>query len=211
MSLESIFFKHDFPYNAKLVEKLVVRAKDERNKNRFYLKHLIFKMMKEIVKKNIVNYINLLRGLHSDIIEIPDSDDLITDCYLVYDKCVEKYIVNAGYNFYFYFNKSLLRNFYRLYTEAVNKIEGEMDIEDENVVINRISYSESAKEYGSIDLLMELLGFNEVEKRICKSKIEQQSNADFLKKNTDITSSQYNVSLKHVKEMLIKYKEQGEL
>ena len=211
MSLESMFFKHDFPYNAKLVEKLVVRAKDENNKNRFYLKHLVFKMMKEVVKKNIINYINLLRGLHSDIIKISDSDDLITDCYLVYDKCIDKYIANAGYNFYFYFNKSLLRNFFRLYTDALNKIKSEMDIEDEYVVLKRISYSESAKEYGSVDLLMKLLGFNEVEKRICKSKIEQQSNADFLKNNEDISSSKYNASLKHIKEMLIKYKEQGEL
>ena len=206
-----MFFKHDFPYNARLVEKLIVRAKDERNKNRFHIKHLVFRMMKEIVNKNIANYINLLRGIHSEAIEIPNSDDLITDCYLVYDKCVDKYIVNSGYNFYFYFNKSLLRNFFRLYTEAVSKIESEMCIEDERVVINRLSYSESAKEYGSVDLMMELLGFNEIEKRICKSRMEKQSSANFLKNNTDITSSQYNSGLKHVKDIITKYKEQGEL
>lgn len=212
MTLADTIFNIEFKYNAQLVDKLICRIqsdiKEERKNN---IKYLVFKMMKNVVCKNILNYLNLLRGLNLRVEEIPDSDDLISDCYVVYNHCVDKYLVRSGYNFYFYFNKALTRNFFRLYTRAKTKLNRELEIEDESVLYNRIEYSTSNGSLGSVELLMELLQFNDIEIRICRSRLSGQKNIDFLKENLDVTNSQYNSTLRVIKEKLIKYQQEGEL
>lgn len=212
MTLADTIFNIEFKYNAQLVDKLICRIqsdiKEERKNN---IKYLVFKMMKNVVCKNILNYLNLLRGLNLRVEETPDSDDLISDCYVVYNHCVDKYLVRSGYNFYFYFNKALTRNFFRLYTRAKTKLNRELEIEDESVLYNRIEYSTSNGSLGSVELLMELLQFNDIEIRICRSRLSGQKNIDFLKENLDVTNSQYNSTLRVIKEKLIKYQQEGEL
>ena len=118
MSLESVLFRRDFYYNLKFVEKCIKIIQTSNNEKRVKAyKSLVFKMMKSIVKKNVANYLNLLRNV--DYPDIPERDELISDCYVVFDKCVSKFLVDKGYNFYFYFNKSLSRNFFREYYKKI--------------------------------------------------------------------------------------------
>ena len=212
MNLEQLFFNINFSYNVKLVEKLVANAQSaSKERRKVALKHLVFKMMKNIVSKNILNYLNLLKGLNLNREEMPDSDDLIGDCYMVYDHCIDRYIVNAGYNFYFYFNKALSRNFFRLYTRAKDKLNSEVEMEDVTTLYNRVEFSTTSGNFGSVELLIELLQFNEIEIRICKSRMSGQKNIDFLNENKDISNSLYNNTLRIIKDKLIKYQEQGEI
>ena len=48
-SVELLFFKVSFAYDSKLVEKLVKNAKKVGGSRSVALKHLVFKVMKEIV------------------------------------------------------------------------------------------------------------------------------------------------------------------
>ena len=162
--------------------------------------------MKDIVIKNIANYINLLSGANA---EIPSREDMISDCYVMFDKCLEKYRVNQGYNFYFYFNKSLSRNLYMSYkdlTQTRNKVE----IEYTDVNVYRVN-EKTENRGNSVELLVQILGFTEVEQRICLSKTNGVRSKDFLKQNPDITTTAYNQALRHIKEKLFELKEKGEI
>ena len=199
MSLENAYFKVDFFYNAPLVEKYVKIIQTSKSPKRVRaFKNLVFMMMKNIVKKNIANYVNLLRN--SEVEDLPAHHALVGDCYLIFDKCVYKFILGRGYNFYFYFNKSLSRNFFRDYQRETQHNNFTTEITDVMTIVN--SSFHSSEERGSVDLLMDQLGFTDLEKRVCKSRILGQKTSEFLKSNPDITNSQYSRTLKVVKEKL---------
>ena len=199
MSLESTYFKVDFFYNAPLVEKYVKIIQTSKSPKRVRVfKKLVFMMMKDIVKKNIANYLNLLRN--SGVEDLPERDELVADCYLIFDKCVYNFILGRGYNFYFYFNKSLSRNFFRDYQRETKHNNSTTEITVVMTIVN--SSFHSSEERGSVDLLMDQLGFTDLEKRVCKSRISGHKTSEFLKSNPDITNSQYSRTLKVVKEKL---------
>lgn len=208
MSLESLYFQRDFYYNVSLVEKsieIIQTSTDSRRIQAF--KTLVFKMMKDVVKKNIANYLNLLNTIGSR--DIPERDELISDCYVVFDKCVNKFIVHEGYNFYFYFNKSLARNFFREYYKKLRVNNTTSDITEMMLIVNKSFHVKESQ--GSVDLLLDTLGFTDLEKRICFSKISKQKISDFLKVNDDITNSQYIRALKNIKAKLLQAKENKEI
>ena len=208
MSLESLCFKRDFYYNVKLVEKSIEIIQTSNNNKRIQaFKTLVFKMMKDVVKKNIVNYLNLLRNIEST--DVPERDELISDCYIVFDKCVNKFITHKGYNFYFYFNKSLSRNFFREYYKKMQSGNATVDITDVMMVVNRSFHVKESQ--GSVGLLLEHLKFTDLEKRICFSKMNGQKISDFLKANKDVTNSQYARALKNIKAKLEEAKENKDI
>ena len=199
MSLESTYFKVDFFYNAPLVEKYVKIIQTSKSPKRVRVfKNLVFMMMKDIVKKNIANYLNLLRN--SGVEDLPERDELVADCYFIFDKCVYNFILGRGYNFYFYFNKSLSRNFFRDYQREIQHNNSTTEITVVMTIVN--SSFHGSEERGSVDLLMDQLSFTDLEKRVCKSRIAGQKTSEFLKSNPDITNSQYSRTLKVVKEKL---------
>ena len=66
---------------------------------------------------------------------------------------------------------------------------------------NRMSMS-SLGGVETVDLIIDVLGFTDVEKRIALSKLRQQRTQDFLKENKDISSVTYSRALASVKEKL---------
>jgi len=208
MLLEDRLFRLNFYYDQERVERYidVIQTTDNPLRKKGY-KDLVFKMMKDIVLKNVGNYINLMNGSNLDI---PERGEIIADCYIIYDKCLEKYKTNQGFNFYFYFNKSLTRNLYTMCKE--------LEIERNT---NKVSYVEDVTIYSSrvkidgldsgTDLLIRTLGLTEIEQRVCRSKILGMNSADFLSENEDVTKTEYHKSLRRIKEVLSKLKERGEL
>ena len=81
-------------------------------------------------------------------------------------------------------------------------------MEDEEYLLNQLTYSTSEGTGGSVEVLMDLLGFTELEKKVAHSKVIQQRTADFLNENPDITNAQYNRAMKRIKEVLIEYQKQ---
>lgn len=184
---------------------IIRSSEDEKRVSAF--KNLVFKMMKDIVNKNIFNYINLLRNVNQKD-KLPDKNELIADCYIIFDKCLEKYTIGESYNFYFYFNKSLSRNFYRNYQKEL-KINNQFDISEVSEISNKNLHKH--EDFNSIEMLIEQMNFSELEKRICRSRLLGQKIFEFLEENKEITNSQYSKGLKHIKEILIIEKDKGEI
>lgn len=160
-------------------------------------KMYIFKMMHDIIKKNICNFINLITN-GTECREIPEHDDVITDVYITFDKCIEKYKVSKGRKFYYYFNKSLSRNFFREYKKIQRQMNAEMndvmEVSHPNLQFKTHNYT--------IEVLMDNLYLNNVEKRIVRSRIAGQKITDFLKENKDINNNQYLSVLKKLKTII---------
>lgn len=203
-SVESTLFNVSFVYNKDLAQKLIVimKKKSSSERRRSSIRYLLFKMMKDIVKKNIQNYQNLLRSIEDlQREDIPVTDDLIGDCWEVFHICTEKYDPEKGDNFYFFYNKALSRKFYRDYQDKLKEMFREPRLDDECDFENRMSMS-SLGGVETVDLIIDVLGFTDVEKRIALSKLRQQRTQDFLKENKDISSVTYSRALASVKEKL---------
>jgi hypothetical protein len=164
----------------------------------------IFKMMKDVVKKNICNYTNLLNG--TPCREIPTHDEMIADCYVMFDKCVEKFKVSKTNNFYFYFNKSMSRNFYRDYQKELQNSQTELT----DAIATMHPQLHDNREPDTMEALMENLNFSEIEMRIIRSRLNGQKTSEFLEENPDVTNGQYSRSLKRMKDMIRYYQEKGE-
>ena len=202
--LEQTYFKREFYYNKKLVEHFIYIIQNSEGKRAAVFKNLVFKMMKDIVIKNVNNYLNLLSA--TSIAQLPERDEVISDCYIIFDKCVDGYKVNNGYNFYFYFNKSLSRNFFRNYIKEQKRGNSHMLIDEEmtydlNFRVRPVS--------NTVEILVEHLGFkfNEQERRLIKSKIDKQTMTEFLKENPDMTRTQYLQMVEEIQERIQELKE----
>lgn len=208
MTLENLYFRKDFYYDAEQVERYIGIIQTSTSPKRVHAhKNLVFMMMKDIVKKNISNFLNLLRGIDSP--DIPERDDLVTNCYITFDKCLEKYIVGRGYNFYFYFNKSLSRNFFREYQREMQRRNASAKVTEVMSYVSKEMRVDAV--HSSVDFVMDNLQFTPLEKKICHSKMSGQRASDFLKMNPEVTNSQYSRALKSVKNKLLLAKENNEI
>ena len=160
--------------------------------------------MHDIVQKNICNYINLLTN-GTDLREIPEHDDVLTDVYIMFDKCIEKYKVKKGNNFYYYFNKSLSRNFYREY-QKIQKNTG-LELTDAMEVVHPNLHFHSHNY--SIEVLMDNLDLSPLERRIVASRMRGQRITEFLRENEDITNAQYSNALKRMKTLILEAQDEG--
>ena len=204
-SVESTLFNVSFVYNKDLAQKLIIIMKNKSSSERrkSAIRYLLFKMMKDIIKKNIQNYQNLLRSIEDFQREdIPIIDDLVGYCWEVFHICTERYDPEKGDNFYFFYNKALSRKFYRDYQDKLKEMFREPRLDDE-CDSERISMS-SLGGVETVDLIIEVLGLTDIEKRIAISKLKQQRTQDFLNENKDISSVTYSRALASVKEKLLK-------
>lgn len=205
MDLECEYFKVDFHYRVSLVNKYILIIKgggDEKRVNAF--KNLVFKMMKFVVQKNISNFINLLRGTHLKD-DLPERVELISECFIVFNKCLEKYVISEKSNFYFYYNTSLSRNFFREYQRELKR-SNSLEISEALMTVHpsfHVSVNDSPY---SVDLVMYNLRLTELEKKVCHSRMLGQRTSEFLKENPEITSGQYSKTLRRLKEVLIDFK-----
>lgn len=207
MGLEKEIFAVDYHYRPKAVNKFLVMIKfGNTEKRRLAFKNLVFRMMKDIVVKNITNYINLLNNTPQKD-NLPDRDELVSECFLIFNKCVEKYKVLPSHNFYFYFNKSLSRNFFRDYQRALINDKIEMT---EAIYTCHPDLRESEKP-DTVGILMKNMKFSDLEKRITISRMNGKKTSEFLESNPDVTPAEYSKALKHIEELLIILQDRGEL
>lgn len=210
MNLETSYFKSDFRYRIKFVNKCItiIRYSSNEKRKKAY-RNLLFKMMKDIVKKNISNFLNLINSIDGILQEnIPSRDELLSDCYVIFDKCIEKYLISPTNNFYFYFNKSLSRNFYKEYRQYLRRSVN-TEITESLTTASPVFHQKTRD--NSVELLLYHMGLTDFEMKVARSRLRGQRSSEFLKENTDVTSAQYTRALKRMKEILIEFKESGDL
>lgn len=204
VSVENKIFRKNFKYRQKFINVCILRIKYGHRSERTIrgYKTYVFKMMHDIVRKNICNYTNLLTN-GTSIREIPTHDDILADVYLMFDKCLDKYQVRKGNKFYFYFNKSLSRNFFREY----QKIQKQSAVDlSSGIEIMHPHLRYESNNY-DVELLMHNLHFTETEKRIVRSRMLGQCVTEFLKENKDISKIQYSTALKKMKSDIRNFQE----
>lgn len=212
MTLETKYFKHDFYYDNAKVEKFIeiIKSPGISSQRQAAFKNVIFKMMKDVVKKNIRNYLNLLSN-GTSLVELPTIDEVLADCYIIFDRCVEGYKVGCGYNFYFYFNKSLGRCFFRNWHKEMTRDNSSIEISNALETVNIHFHTREDSASNSMSMLLDCFDFSDVEIRIINSRIAGQKTGEFLKGNIDVTHGQYSQCLKRIRTLLQSFKEKGEL
>lgn len=204
-SLESRLFNKDFHFKVTFINTCIMRIRYGHRKERTIqgYKMYIFKMMKDIVKKNVCNYENLMRA--TDCVKLPTHDEIIADCWTMFDKCLTKFKITKKNNFYYYFNKSLSRNFYREYQKELKNAR--VELTDAMTVVHPLLHDNN--EPDTMEALMDSLGFDEIDRRIVKSRLNGQKTSEFLKENEDISNGQYSKSLKKMKDVIRFYQSKG--
>jgi hypothetical protein len=166
----------------------------------------LFKLMKRIIVKNVKNYASLSRN--SAVTEqCFEEDEMYAEAFIVMMKCVENFQVSKRNCFYFYFNKSLSRNFYRMFYKEVRKLEVQKDYE----LFAMDTFVTNDFDYESLSLTINNLGLDEFDKRVLESKLKYEKKDEFIVNNEDATVSKYYSSIRKIKEKLKKLIDNGEL
>lgn len=203
-NIETSYFDVAYRYNPRFANKCLCIIRYSNSVRRVTaFKNLLFKMMGNIVRKNISNYCNLARNVWDG--EMETRDEILSDCYMMFDKCCYKFLICKQYNFYFYFNKGLSRMLFKKYTQYYTHSTTKNNIERVSLTLKNV-VSTNGNESWELDLLYEKIGLNELEIMIVKSRISGKRISQFLKENPEITTSQYSKILKKVKKILIDIK-----
>ena len=194
MKINDIFQLSFYYSNARVNRFIEIIQTTDNERRKVAFKVLVFKMMKDIVNKNIANYLNLITNTNLE--ENPPSwEECLSDCYIIFNNCID--VFKVGYNFYFYYNKSLSRNFYRNYQRLIRQRNTMFELTDVIQVMNENMHI--THNHVSMEFLMEQLEFNELEKRISYSRLNGEKSFEFLEKNNDISKSEYSQTLKSIK------------
>ena len=167
----------------------------------------LFNMMSKVVVKNINNYTNL--AYNSPVTEeCNERDEMASEAWIILDNCIDKFQAKPKWCFYFYYNKALGRNFYRMFFNTVQRQDKHYKYSSEAI---NTSETKSRSGNHSLDLLIEQLNLTEQEETVLRSKLNNEKKATFLKNNKDFSSGKYYATLKNVKEIILKLKDNGEL
>lgn len=190
-------FRKDYKYKRKFINACIMRIRFGHRSDETVLgyKTYVFKAMRGIVEKNIFNYINLLNG--SPCRSIPEYNEILSECWLIFEKCLEKYKITRTNNFYFYFNKSLGRSFYKLYTKEIN--HPCIDLTNEIATVHP-KLSENATEETD-EMIFQSLRLNDFEKKVCRSRMKGEPASKFIKayKDQKAAHKKYQKALQHIR------------
>jgi hypothetical protein len=203
-----IFDKDDPKFDRKLASKYVLLIKRGGNRMKTDQSKLnLYKLMKKIVIKNVKNYSNLARN--SSVTERCHLEsEMYGEAFIVMMKCVDNFNVNKKNCFYFYFNKSLSRNFYRMFDKEVRKYNSHRDW--------KVSFKSSndhftREEIYSVNMVIDNLKLDSFDKKVLMSKMLYEKKDDFIVNNEGATVSKYYNSIRKIKEQLQKLMDNGDI
>lgn len=177
-------------YDKKAVKKLVIisgRCKD-RKITRDSKKEL-FLMLTAVTIKNIENFFKYCKSKgYRDLIH--ERDDLVSESYMVMDKCIEKFNISNKTIFYWYYNRALTNRMLRIIentyykSRSIGRVpEGsEYFVETLQLVEIDIDFSE---------LMLENFNITHNERRIIETKLNKGSIRDLISEELQITQNEY--------------------
>lgn len=193
--------------NDKVIAKIkIIRLLESSNPNSAKipkLKYQIFCMMKNLVVKNINNYLKYSRN--SSVADLSfNSHEMESEAFLILDKCIEKF--NIKYDFYFFYNKALSRNFYRMFDKTDRDNTKDIDF-------RQVNKRKLDNNFSKIELKVDLfnIGLGELEIIVLESKLAGETKEMFIYNNPDFPMSKYYDSLQNLKKILKTLQEDGEL
>lgn len=174
-----------------------------RSKKIDKLKLKIFLTMKNLVIKNINNYIKYSQNSSvSDLCE--NSLEMESEAFLILDNCINNF--KYKYDFYFYMNKALSRNFYRMFDKVKRMNDKDIIYKDYLKHLKKDSFS-----FNDFDIDIFNIGLDELEIIVLKSKLNDETKDMFVENHPKFPMSKYYSCVKKVKNILTTLKEQDEL
>lgn len=183
-------------YNDTLVRKsikIIRSAPNTRIADRERAK--ILDMMSRVIVKGVNNFFKLMSNVEqNDNVIIHTYDDIVAECYIILDKCVEKFDLENENKFYFYFNKSVNQGLFRIQERCYRT---------KNIDINEPKYRNFGSETIETPILLENI-LNDKQMLVINSKLENQDVHEFCKM-MKMTSIEYNNILRQSKDILRKH------
>lgn len=142
--------------------RLLIKAGRKRKEFPKKFKEVIFYMCKDFILKNVNNFkrINKYRGDKAPF----DEEDAILECYLVMEYCIEKFKLELGKNFFFYYNRSLttrltrVANYRWVYHPDHRVVSMDLEIDEEGHDFGDLLADENAN-----DAVMQLMIQKDIE------------------------------------------------
>lgn len=186
-------------YSEKSVVKSIVYIKNSTNE-KLIDKHKqeIVKYTSKIILRNVANFFNQLRGLDQSKIH-HSKDDIVSECYLIINNCIEKFDLRSGYKFYFYLNKSMMRGLNKLKKESYRGESGSPFIDA--IEICKFDWRTFSTEENN-PLLLEKI-FTKKEVLLMQSRVQEQTIDEFIK-SIEISRTEYHKILKRIREKINK-------
>lgn len=185
-------------YSEQGVRRSIVVIRISKNK-RLLDKHkeFLLRSCSTIIVRNVNNFFNLIQNVESGQ-KIHTQDDIVMECYIILNNCVEKFDLELESKFYFYLNKSLAQGLHKIIEKNYDKKFGRDVYLDINVVCNYKQESFSVND--SNPLLLDK-NFTKSEVLLMQSKIQEEQPESFCGK-LGITRNEYYNLLKSIKNKL---------
>lgn len=184
-----------YQYSPRLVKKCIILANKCSNERLATNSKLeLFKMLSEVVVKNIQNFYSLTQSYEN---VIHTKDDLVGDAYFVMNKCLSNFDAKRGKQFYFYYNKSLTRAFVRIIEQNYLKHRNTTRVDEE--FESFVFIGEVKNTLDLVEFYLDLFKLTEEEREIVRSKLADQKPRDFLLESDNVTWKTYFSSLESIK------------
>jgi hypothetical protein len=204
MSVERFFKGKDCIYNNKKVVLYIIIIKASKNEaivQKYYQK--LFYLLKDIIIKNINNFFFLCRK--TSLTPYWEDYDVLSECYLIFDKCVKNFNMKYKYSFHFFYNKSLSRAFHRVYQKqqkstCVNYVDNDFYVDFEIFTyMNHTFFDYYSEKFNLSPLQRKILQFKmngaqDLDKFVIKNKITKKSyneNFDIIKSKFSVIKKEY--------------------
>jgi hypothetical protein len=204
-------FNNDIPYhkynNRKVINKIkIIRMlldKNPKSRKIEKLKFQIYLMMKNLIVKNINNYLKYSQN--SSVADMANTSlEMEAEAYIIVDNCIKQF--QYKYDFYFYLNKALSRNFYRMFDK-------DKRMNDKDIIYKSGLYHRSKDNFASNNFEIDIfnLGLDGDEMIVLRSKMNDETKDMFTKNNPKFPMSRYYTCIKKIKNLLTSLKENDEL
>lgn len=202
--------KPEYNYNLKKSFQIIIQCKHNASERKRQAKKLeLFYHMHQIVLMHIDIYRSMCsRDFdHKDELEAFQKDDLISEFYIIFDRCVMNYKLEKldkkgkKINFYFYYKKSLMWGIQRLYHLHQKKLQNIETIGWNSDWKYDIRTTEDNLDFE--DFLMDQWGMTEIQKNIINAKMEGIPINNYIAQ-AQLTSSDYYKQLECIKNNITK-------
>ena len=180
-----IFENNSFTKEKMVLYLTVIQSSKKQSVKDAY-KRKLFSMFGDIVQKSVNNFFSLCRD--KNIVSSLEEEDILSECYIVFHKSIEKMNFSYKNNFHFYYNKSITRSLYRVFQKLLREKSHIKNYEDITVV-TRNKTNQIAVDL--TDYYCERMHFSKLQKKIVKNKVDPKFSVDEFVIKNKITKKKY--------------------
>lgn len=164
-------------YDEDKVRKSLIIIKSVKN-TRLADRHKEFVMfsLSDIIVKNVNNFFNLIKHVEECRL-LHEKDDIVAECYVIMQKCMDNFDVKRNKNFFWYYNKSLSMGLFRMTKRMYKTNIYFKDFADMYGGENRLMQQSTQQ---ALDPLIMNVDFTPEELDYLQSKLNDEKITDYL-------------------------------